>query len=151
MWVDFFTDILTNIDFETLDSVSLRYHYGELRLSRLNLIYRFSPHTFSVHNFIYGFMSEPLGSKVFLVGNFAWLISFFWLVTIATSAMQVGIGTSLLGENKLFQGVSVVFVVASLVGVAASVMLIGSVWVFLAIYHILRAKRNLMTVQKSRG
>lgn len=150
MWVSFVTDVLGNIDLETLDSVSLRYHYGELRLSRLNLIYRFSPHTLSVHNLIHGFMSAALGSKAYLVRTFAWLLSLFWAATIVTSAMQVGIGTSLLGESKLFQGASVVFVVASLVGVAASVVLIGLVWGALVVYHIYWAKRNLIAVQKFR-
>jgi hypothetical protein len=150
MWVGFVTEVLTNIDLETLESVSSRYHYGELRLSRLNLIYRFSPRTFSMHNLIHGFMSASLGSKAYLIRTFTWLLSLLWLVTIVTSALQVGISTTLLGESKLFQSVSVVFVVASLVGVAATAVLIGSVWGALAVYHIHWAKRNLTAVQTVR-
>lgn len=150
MWIGFVTDLLTNIDIETLDSVSLRYHYGELRLSRLNLICRLSPDTFSMQSLVHGFIPTSLGSKAYLIRTFTWLLSLFWFVTIVSGAMQVGIGTGFLGENKIFQGVSVVFVVVCLVGVAAIVMFIGLLWGSLAVYHIYKAKRNLIAVQKFR-
>ncbi|KAJ5820320.1 hypothetical protein N7474_005911 [Penicillium riverlandense] len=89
-WIPFVTDILTNIDPETLHSVSPRYHYGELRLSRLNAIYSFAPDIFTMHNFVHGFMAEPSRSKAFLERNFAWLFSVFGFITIVASAMQVG-------------------------------------------------------------
>lgn len=149
-WVYFVTDILTAIDPDTLESVSQRYHYGELRLSRLNLIYRLAPDVFSVHNFIRGFMSEPLWSKAFLERNFAWIFSVFGFVTIVASAMQVGLGTRWLQGSSRFQGASVVFTAGSLVLAAASVVLVGSVWGFLTIYHIFWAKKNLKAVHDTR-
>lgn len=149
-WVPFVTDVLTNIDPETLHSVSLRYHYGELRLSRLNTIYRLAPNVFTMHNFVHGFMAEPSRSKAFLERNFAWLFSVFGFISIVASAMQVGIGTNGLQGSGGFQGASVVFTVASLVGTVASVVLVGSVWGFLTIYNVFSARRNLMNVQRSR-
>lgn len=149
-WALFVTDLLTNIDPETLDTVSQRYHFGELRLSRLNLIYRFAPGMFSGQNFIRGFMSEPLWTKAFLERNFAWLFSVFGFVTIVAGSMQVGLGTDSLRDSGKFQNASVGFTAASLIGVIASVVLVSLVWGFLAVYHVLRAKENLKIVRKRR-
>lgn len=96
-------------------------------------------------------MAEPLRSNAFLGRNFAWLFSVFGFITIVASAMQVGVGTSWLQGSDGFQGASVVFTVASLMGAAASVVLVGAVWGFLTIYNIVCARRYLMAVQRSRG
>lgn len=149
-WVLFVTDLLTSIDPETLDTVSKRYHFGELRLSRLNLIYRFAPSMFSSQNFMRGYMSEPLWTKTFLERNFAWLFSVFGFVTIVAGSMQVGLGTDSLHANGEFQRASVGFTVASLIGVIASVLLVSVVWGFLTVYHVMRAKENLKIVRKRR-
>lgn len=138
------------IDPETLDTVSKRYHFGELRLSRLNLIYRFAPSMFSAQNLMRGFMSEPLWTKAFLERNFAWLFSVFGFVTIVAGSMQVGLGTDSLHGSGKFQRASVGFTVASLIGVIASVLLVSVVWGFLTVYHVLRAKENLKIVRKRR-
>lgn len=148
-WVCFVTDILTAIDPDTLESVSQRYHYGELRLSRLNFICRLAPDVSSVPNFIRGFMSQPLWSKEFLERNFAWIFSLLGFVTIVASAMQVGLGTRWFQGNAGFQGASVVFTAGSLVLAAASVGLY-LVWGFLTIYHIFWAKKNLQAVRETR-
>jgi len=149
-WVLFVTDLLTSIDPETLDTVSKRYHFGELRLSRLNLIYRFAPSMFSSQNFMRGYMSEPLWTKAFLERNFAWLFSVFGFVTIVAGSMQVGLGTDSLHGSGKFQRASVGFTVASLIGVIASVLLVSVVWGFLTVYHVMRAKENLKIVRKRR-
>lgn len=149
-WALFVTDLLTRIDPDTLDNVSKRYHFGELRLSRLNLIYRFAPSMFSGQNFMRGFMSEPVWTKAFLERNFAWLFSVFGFVTIVAGSMQVGLGTDSLHGNGNFQNASVGFTVASLVGVIMSVLLVSVVWGFLTVYHVLRAKENLKIVRKRR-
>jgi hypothetical protein len=149
-WALFVTDLLTRIDPETLDTVSKRYHFGELRLPRLNLIYRFAPSMFSGQNFMRGFMSEPLWTKAFLERNFAWLFSVFGFVTIVAGSMQVGLGTDSLHGSGKFQSASVGFTVASLIGVIASVLLVSVIWGFLTVYHVLRAKENLKIVRKRR-
>jgi hypothetical protein len=149
-WALFVTDLLTNIDPDTLDAVSKRYHFGELRLSRLNLIYRFAPGMFSGQNFMRGFMLEPLWTTAFLERNFAWLFSVFGFVTIVAGSMQVGLGTDSLHGSGKFQSASVGFTVASLIGAIASVLLVGIVWGFMTVYHVLRAKENLKIVRKRR-
>lgn len=150
-WVVFVTDVLTNIDSESLKQVSPRYHFGELRLSRLNMIYRVAPVVFSPHNLVRGFISEASSSKAFLEANFAWLFSVFGFVTIVGSSMQVGVGTDFLNGSSGFQGASVVFTVGSLLVAAGSVVFVALVWGFLFFYHVLWARTNLQKVQRVRS
>ena len=149
-WVSFVHDILTNMDTEGLGNVSKRYQFGELRLSRLNMIYRIAPVVFSWRNFVRGFISESSSSKAFLESNFAWLFSVFGFVTIVGSSMQVGVGTNFLGASSGFQGASVVFTVGSLLVAAGSVVFVALVWGFLMVYHISWARTNLRSVQRQR-
>ncbi|KAJ6093411.1 hypothetical protein N7486_008700 [Penicillium sp. IBT 16267x] len=150
-WVLFVTDLLTTIDSETLQGVSLRYHFGELRLSRLNLVYRLAPGVISRHNLVRGFLSKSSSSNEFLEHNFAWLFSVFGFVTIVGSSMQVGLGTGFLQDAWGFEGASVVFTVGSLVVATISVLLIGCAWAFLFVYHVLWARQYLQFVQQKRA
>ncbi|KAJ5908476.1 hypothetical protein N7495_001158 [Penicillium taxi] len=149
-WILFVADLLLNINCETLNSISRRYHFGELRLSRLNLIYRLAPEVFSLRNFVRGFKSKPSSSKVFLERNFTWLFSLFGLVSIIASSMQVGLGTGFLQGNGAFQRASVVFTTASLLLVALGMMFIGSIWWFLLFYNITWARSNFAIVEGKR-
>ncbi|KAH6883572.1 hypothetical protein B0T10DRAFT_540140 [Thelonectria olida] len=60
-WNKFIIDVSEHIDSRTLRQVGRRYRYGELRLSRLNSLYRFGAAGFSLHNAVYGFMSGSAG------------------------------------------------------------------------------------------
>ena len=42
-WIKFLEAFLNMINLETLGNVNMRYQYGELRLTRLNTIYRLLP------------------------------------------------------------------------------------------------------------
>lgn len=67
----------------------------------------------------------------------------FAYVTVALSAMQVGLGTQKLQDNHIFQQGSQRFAVASLILLAASVALIFIIWVFLFCFHFLWAMHSL--------
>ncbi|KAJ5480915.1 hypothetical protein N7539_006809 [Penicillium diatomitis] len=148
-WARFATDIVTNVELDSLDAVSKRYHFGELRLTRLNLIYRVL-NIFSARVNRRVFMSEPLWTKAFLERNFAWIFSVFAFVSIVAGSMQVGLGTDLLHGDVSFQRASVVFTAGSLLAVVLIILLVGAIWVGLAAYHIIRAKENLKIVRKRR-
>jgi len=94
-----------------LDStnVNKRYCYGELRQGRLNLVYRvFRGQIF--RGYEYGY--NQYGT--FFSRNFAWIITVFAYVTIALTAMQVGLATEGLGKDGSFQGASYGFAISSL-------------------------------------
>lgn len=149
-WVPFMTSFLSTVDSESLSSVSGRYHYGELRLSRLSLIYRLSPSVFSTRYLIRGFMSESSWSRAFFDRNFAWMLSMFAFFSIVASSMQVGLGTDWLHRSPRFQTASVVFTAWSLVVAAAGILLVGIVWIFLFLYNVTLARANLRVVMRRR-
>ncbi|GFF32458.1 hypothetical protein IFM58399_03218 [Aspergillus lentulus] len=142
-WVKFLADFLSHVDIDSLSNVSIRYQYGELRLSRLHRIYRFSPSVFSTTNFIKGFKSESTWYRAFFARNFSWIFAVFAYLTVGLSAMQVGLGTQKLQDNHVFQQGSQRFAVASLILLAASVALIFIIWVFLFCFHFLWAMQSL--------
>ncbi|KAL2843329.1 hypothetical protein BJY01DRAFT_197295 [Aspergillus pseudoustus] len=56
-------------------AVSQRYEFGELRLSRLNSLYRLTPSAFSIRNLVFGFMPSSTWYKAFFERNFSWILA----------------------------------------------------------------------------
>jgi type III secretory pathway component EscS len=135
-WTTFMKSFLCSVDFEALDPgvVGERYQFGELRLTRLNGIYRLQ--NFSLHHCVRGYISSSTWYQAFFARNFAWLLAVFAFATVMLSAMQVGLSTGKLQSNTTFQNSSYGFAVASMVSVAASVVLIIVVWTGLFVYHL---------------
>jgi len=117
--------------------VDQRYHYGELRLSRLNSLYRINPSTFSLHNLVHGFMPTSTWHTAFFERNFAWILVVFIYVTVVLSAMQVGLATARLQRNSPFQSVSYVIALTSIAVVVAAIISGLIVWFGLFWYHLL--------------
>jgi len=92
-WITFMNEFLSQINPYTLHQVNKRYQYGELRLSRLDSICRFTPSVFSVRNLVFGFMSRSTWYSAFFERNFTWLLAVLVYVTVLLSAMQVGLAT----------------------------------------------------------
>lgn len=69
-WVEFIDAFLNNINCETLSDVDQRYKYGELRLSRLNSIYRLVPPKCSLRNFIGGYQNRSKWYQAFFDRQF---------------------------------------------------------------------------------
>ncbi|KAJ9496203.1 hypothetical protein H2202_008161 [Exophiala xenobiotica] len=91
-----------------------RYTYGELRLSRINLLYRFLPEL----KLKYLFRGYHYGSQTyqrFLESNFAWLIAGFAYIALVLTAVQVGLGTRQLQGSAAFNAASAGFTVFSIV------------------------------------
>ncbi|KAK2810988.1 hypothetical protein FQN50_002581 [Emmonsiellopsis sp. PD_5] len=131
--------------------VSKRYRYGELRLSRLHSIYRFMPSTFSVDNFVRGYMSGSTWYRAFFKRNFAWLLALFVYVSVVLSAMQVGLATKQLEGNIHFHEVSYGFAVMSVVIVALSILVIFMLWAVLFWYHIYSTRQYSRNVEAKRA
>jgi hypothetical protein len=94
------------------DRVSPRYWYGELRLSRLNAIYRVRKgyllrgYSRIVSHAFYGSFVED---------NFGILGGVLAYVVIVLSAMQVGLGVDELQQNEAFQRTSYGFTIFSMI------------------------------------
>jgi hypothetical protein len=137
-WTIFVDAFLSKIDTEALDMVNKRYWYGELRLDRLNIIYRLT-HIFE-SGLLRGYMNGYNRYAVFFERNFKWTLLVFLYITLALTAMQVGQGTSRLQQNKAFQQASYGFAVFSIVLplVIVGVSLLLFLWFFF--YHLIATK-----------
>ncbi|KAE8360895.1 hypothetical protein BDV27DRAFT_34159 [Aspergillus caelatus] len=140
-WVSFVRDFLewtgdTGLGPYPITCVNERYQYGELRLTRLNSLYKFTPSTFSVRNFIFGFMSSSTWYRAFFERNFSWIFAALVYVSVLLSAMQVGLATSELTENYNFQRFCYGFALASIISTLILVGMIAVFWASLFCYHL---------------
>ncbi|KAI2909922.1 hypothetical protein CBS147371_9294 [Aspergillus niger] len=55
--------------------INKRYEFGELRLSRLNSLYRLAPATFSIRNLVFGFLPSSTWYQEFFERNFSWILA----------------------------------------------------------------------------
>jgi hypothetical protein len=150
-WTMFLGVFLNNINLVTLRNVNKRYNYGELRLSRLNAIYRLMPPAYSLRNLIRGYRTGSTWYDVFFKRHFGWLFAVFATFSVLLSALQVGLATSILQTNAPFQTIAYDFTIVSLVIVSVGVILIFVTWVVLFWYHLLSSWRYNKATKRKRG
>jgi len=85
-----------------------RFFFGELRLNRLNMIYRIR--LGSLRGYRLGY--QTYGS--FFGANLAPILSVITYIVVVLTAMQVGLATDRLGKNDIFQGASYGFTIFSI-------------------------------------
>ena len=124
-WIKFVQSLLGHIEYDSLSGINDRYQYGELRLSRLNWLYRAFSTPRKTRTVIRGYALSDNQFWVFVRRNFGWLLVTFIYITIVLTAMQVGLATDRLNQNPHFQnasyGFTVFSILAPLVGLAAVV------------------------------
>jgi hypothetical protein len=134
-WDDFVVDFLNNVTI-----VNKRYEYGELRLSRLNSLWRFKIESFNLHDLVFGYMSKSSWYQQFFARKFKWLLIAFAYITVILSAMQVGQNTDRLGSSTTFQRLCYGFSLASVLGTVSSMATVFAVWAALFWYHLISTK-----------
>jgi hypothetical protein len=145
-WTEFMDDFLAHVDLQSLSGISPRFQYGELRLSRLNKIYRMT--RLNWRDFVRGYMSTSTWYGDFFSRKFAWMLAFFAFMSVALSAMQVVLAAARGGEA--FSKASYGFSIASLFVAAAVAVLLLVVWVTLFVYHLVCARMNNRQVMSER-
>ena len=150
-WTVFLNSFIQHINLDSLHQVTRRYQYGELRLTRLNRIYRWTTSGFSVRNFFRGYLSLTTWYQDLFRDSFGWLIVSFAYLTVALSALQVGLATNYLQVQSMFQRASFVFAVASLTFIAALATGLGLTWLTLTVYYYTSAKLYHRRIQKRRA
>ncbi|KAI1122107.1 hypothetical protein F5Y10DRAFT_271441 [Nemania abortiva] len=149
-WTGFVHSFTGFINMESLHQVARRYQYGELRLTRLNRIYRFMPTVFSLRNHFRGFMGTSAWYRDIFRQNFGWILAVFAIFSVALSGMQVALMANQLGHNSNFHRASYGFAVFSLVALAAFVGVVIGYWVLLIVYFGIIAKLYHDEVQSAR-
>jgi hypothetical protein len=131
--------------------VSPRYEYGELRLSRLNSLYRFGAAGFSLWNVVFGFVSRSTHYTAFFQRNFGWILAVFGYFTVLLSAMQVALATEKLGGSAAFQEFSLCIAMLSLAFVLFTVAIILFVWAFMFWFHLLSTAQYVKKTRMQRA
>ena len=121
---------------------SPRFEFGELRLNRINMIYRFHP-AYRLAHVVRGFHYENMTYQSFLRRNFAWLVVVFAYLTIILTAMQVGLGTEQLRGNRAFNNISYGFTVFALLMPLVALVIGIVVSIFLTGYHVQATRQHL--------
>lgn len=145
-WSQFVAEFMKGDDFEDIEQINLRYRFGELRLNRLNTIYRIK---YGRKHFVRGYFYGYHEYGTFLEHNFAWIVTFFAYVAIVLTAMQVGLATKQLVDNDAFHDASYGFTVFSIASPLVATGVIGILLVVTAANHIREAARHeRITVRK---
>ena len=150
-WTKFEESFLDHINLDSLHQVNRRYQYGELRLTRLNRIYRWTPSGFSARTFVCGYLPLATWYQELFKNSFGWLLASFAYFAVVLSALQVGLATDMLQSNRYFQKVSCGFSVISLAFVAVVTMTLILTWLILTAFHYTSAKLYHWRVQKRRA
>ena len=129
---DGWTTFVKELDPENIyDKIDKRFKYGEFRLSRLNEIYRLTrwplflkPYVTSWHEY-----------HSFFGAHFTWLASATVYVVVVLTAMQVGLATDALKEDRSFQSSSYGFTIFAILGPVVTVVLILLAFLVLFSYN----------------
>lgn len=146
-WKSFVKDVMGFVDVNSLDGINKRYHYGELRLGRINSIYRIR---FMFTHFVRGYLYEYNRYMVYFERNFGWLLSVFVYFSIILSSMEVGSSTPQLSESHAFQRASYGFVTFSIVGVVSSLVFVAVVFTWIFFYNMVKAIEHARTAKLER-
>ena len=85
-WKTFVSEFMQHVDINALDQVNKRYQFGDLRLGRINTIYR---SRFLFTHFTRGYLYGYNRYVVFFQRNFSWILIVFVFFSLVLSAMQV--------------------------------------------------------------
>ncbi|KAF3929363.1 hypothetical protein ABW19_dt0201455 [Dactylella cylindrospora] len=128
-WREFTRQFLQNHHYSSLNP---RFWYGELRLSRLNSIYRWRKGLLWRG---YSKVASHISYKDLLSDNFALLAAILGYVVIVLTAMQVGLATERLQTNMPFQDVSYGIAVLAIVAPLALGVAIFAIVLFIVVYN----------------
>lgn len=150
-WATFQDSFLRYVDAASLHQVSPRYLYGELRLTRLNKIYRWVPSVVSCRRFVTGYLPPSTWYQEYFRQHYGWLLAVFVYFTVALAALQLGLATPGLQEAAEFQRAAYGFTAFSLVFVIAMVVILAITWLALTLFHYISAKIYQRKVVRRRG
>lgn len=122
-----------------------RWCYGELRLARLNWMYRLCfCGTRESDQLQRGFFNQYHDYRSFLARNMTWLTVSTIYVILVLTALQVGLGTDRLKDNGRFTDAAVGFTIFSIIAPLSVVALIALIMLYKA------ADNGLYTLKRIR-
>ncbi|GAW20390.1 hypothetical protein ANO14919_098960 [Xylariales sp. No.14919] len=149
-WTAFAVDLNKRSGLAASIPINERYDYGELRLSRLNHLYRLGAAGFSLWNVVFGFTSRSTRYPAFFQRNFGWVLAVFVYFTVLLSAVQVALAVESLGSNVGFQSFSRGIALFSLAFILVAVAIMLLVWSFLFWFHLMSTIQYLKKIKSQR-
>ncbi|EXA28593.1 hypothetical protein FOVG_19810 [Fusarium oxysporum f. sp. pisi HDV247] len=92
-WSEFARIILPNLNPKDSNIMDKRFQYGELRLNRLDTIYRYSPYKFSISSILQGFPHALTESYVPYMDQYNNAVSAFGIIVIILSAFNLSLAS----------------------------------------------------------
>ena len=131
-----------------MHNVNPRFRYGELRMDRLNMIYKLTFRS-PIRGYFYGYRSY----HHFWHDNLLRVASVFAYLLIVLTAMQVGLGTNRLKDNEAFQRASSGFTALSIIAPLALMALLLLAFFVTFLYNLLATlkyrKRRFAAIEKA--
>ncbi|KAG8670817.1 hypothetical protein FPOAC2_04120 [Fusarium poae] len=90
-WTEFVRTILPNLHPKDPNIMDTRFQYGELRLNRLDTLYRYSPYKFSLSSILQGFPHAMSESYTPYMDQYNNAVSAFGVVVIVLSAFNLSL------------------------------------------------------------
>lgn len=135
-WRAFIQSARKSVDVELPNWINRRYHFGELRLQRLEWIHRFCGRP-QHGSFVRGYYSNYHTYRSFFVQNVAWVFGAFVFVTIILTAMQVGLATEYLQSSEKFQAASYGFAIFAMVALVTVIGVVVAFFLGLFFYNLI--------------
>jgi hypothetical protein len=102
-WAEFARTILPNLNPKDPNTMDTRFQYGELRLNRLDTIFRYSPRDFSVSSIFRGFPHALTESYVPYMEQYNNAVSAFGVIVIVLSAFNLSLSARPKGPDPDLQ------------------------------------------------
>jgi hypothetical protein len=149
-WAEFARTILPNLNPKDTDTMDKRFQYGELRLNRLDTIYRYSPQEFSVSSILQGFPHALTESYVPYMDQYNNAVSAFGVIVIVLSAFNLSLSARKNPDRDLQQAaygfaLFAMILCAALIGLFIVIPLISSL---ATIYGSIATRKRLAKRRK---
>jgi hypothetical protein len=116
---------------------SQRYNYGELRLSRIELFYRYLPSLFTLRRSDFGFMNSSTWYNAFVDQHFRYLVTVLAYVSIVLSAMQVILASNRSGIDLISESFIYTFATGAILFIFFLAGLFFIISTGLCCYHVI--------------
>jgi hypothetical protein len=150
-WTEFARTVLPNLNPKDSNIMDARFQYGELRLHRLDTIYRYSPRNFSISSILRGFPHAMTDSYVPYMDQYNNAVSAFGVIVIVLSAFNLSLSARSKNPDPDLQQAAYGFALftmilcATLIGIFLAVPVITSV---VTIYASIATRKRLAKRQE---
>lgn len=146
-WTNFTGSLMDRISYNELRHINPRYLYGELRMDRLNFIYRWCSVTSGSTTFVRGYTYGYSTYSSFIQKHTAWFLVVIVYITIVLTAMQVGLATHQLQDNRAFNRASYGFTIFSILAPLILLVVMVFVTLCLILFNLLYTLRQQRSSQ----